>query len=55
LIFRAVQRRIRLVKRSTALSTTEEMTERDLDITAATILMIKRIFNKEQMAVNEKD
>jgi hypothetical protein len=55
LIFRAVQRRIRLVKRSTALSTTDEITERDLDITAAAILMIKRIFNKEQTRVNERD
>jgi hypothetical protein len=55
LIFRAVQRRIRLVNRSTVLSTTEEITERDFDITAPAILMIRRIFNEEQMAVNERD
>ncbi len=46
--------RIRLVKRSTALSTTEEMTESDLDITAATILMMRRIFNEEKIIMNER-
>jgi hypothetical protein len=39
--------RIRLVKRSTTLSTTEEITERDFDITAAAILMMTRIFHEE--------
>jgi hypothetical protein len=39
--------RIILVRRSTTLSTTEEMTERDDDITAATILKMRRNFNKE--------
>ncbi len=47
--------RIRLVKRSTALSTTEEMTESDFDITAATILMMKRIFNEEKIIMNERE
>jgi hypothetical protein len=47
--------RIRLVKRSTALSTTEEMTESDLDITAATILMMRRIYNEEQITMNERE
>jgi hypothetical protein len=40
--------RITLVRRSTVLSTTEEMTERDFDITAATILMITRNFNRNK-------
>ncbi len=47
--------RLRLVKRSTALSTTEEMTESDFDITAATILMMKRIFNEEKIIMNERE
>jgi hypothetical protein len=40
--------RIRLVRRSTVLSTTEEMTERDFDITAPAILMITRNFNEKE-------
>ncbi len=44
--------RIRLVKRSTTLSTTDEMTESDPEITAATILMMTRIFDKEKMIMN---
>jgi hypothetical protein len=40
--------RIRLVKRSTTLSTTDEMTESDPEITAPTILMMTRIFDKEK-------
>jgi hypothetical protein len=47
--------RIRLVKRSTALSTTEEMTESDFDITALTILMMRRIFNEEKIIMNERE
>jgi hypothetical protein len=47
--------RIRLVKRSTALSTTEEMTESDLDITAPAILMMRRIFNEEKKTMNERE
>ncbi len=55
MIFRAVHRRIRLVRRSTTLSTTEEMTERDLDVTAPTILMMTRIFNKEKIRMSKRD
>jgi hypothetical protein len=47
--------RIRLVKRSTVLSTTEEITESDLDTTAPTILMIRRIYNEEQILMNERE
>ncbi len=39
--------RIILVKRSTTLSTTEDMTERDFDITAAAILIMTRTFDKK--------
>jgi len=31
------------------------MTERDLDMTAATILMMTRIFNAEKIRMNERD
>jgi len=41
--------------RSTTLSTTDEMTESDFDTTAATILRMTRIFNKEEIEVNAKD
>ncbi len=44
--------RMRLVKRSTALSTTVEMTESDPEITAPTILMMTRIFDKEKMIMS---
>ncbi len=40
--------RMRLVKRSTALSTTVEMIESDPEITAPTILMMTRIFDQEK-------
>jgi hypothetical protein len=40
--------RMRLVITSTTLSTTDEMTESDLEITAPTILMMRRIFDKEK-------
>ena len=47
--------RIRVLRRSRTPSTTEEMTERDLDITAATILMMRRIFNEEKTTINEEN
>ncbi len=47
--------RIRLVMRSTTLSTTDEMTERDFDITAAIILMMTRIFDKEKVEINARE
>jgi hypothetical protein len=47
--------RIRLVMRSTTLSTTDEMTERDFDITAAIILMMTRIFDKEKIEVSARE
>ncbi len=47
--------RMRLVIRSTTLSTTDEITESDFDTTAATILMMTRIFDKEEIEVNAKD
>ncbi len=47
--------RIRLVMRSTTLSTTDEMTESDFDITAAIILMMTRIFDKEKIEVNARE
>jgi hypothetical protein len=31
------------------------MTERDLDMTAPTILMMTRIFNEEQIRMSERD
>jgi hypothetical protein len=31
------------------------MTERDVDMTAPTILMITRIFNEEEIRMNERD
>jgi hypothetical protein len=31
------------------------MTERDLDITAPTILMMTRIFNEEKITINEEN
>jgi len=31
------------------------MTERDLDMTAATILMMTRIFNKEKIRMSKRD
>jgi hypothetical protein len=46
---------MRLVIRSTTLSTTDEITESDFDTTAATILMMTRIFDKEEIEVNAKD
>jgi hypothetical protein len=41
--------------RSTTLSTTDEMTESDFDITAAIILMMTRIFDKEKIEVNARE
>ncbi len=47
--------RMTLVIRSTTLSTTDEMTESDFDTTAATILMMRRIFDKEKIEVNARE
>jgi hypothetical protein len=46
--------RITLVSRSTTLSTTEERTERDFDITAPTILMITSNFNEKEKELIKK-
>jgi hypothetical protein len=40
--------RMRLVNRSTTLSTTDEMTESDLETTAPTILIVTRNWNIEK-------
>jgi hypothetical protein len=47
LIARVAQKRIILDARSTPLSTTDEMTDRECEITAATIFIMRRHYRKQ--------